>query len=339
MLPLNRREFLATTGAAAGGVMLESLLGRAALAQTRDAIKIGFPIPLTGPFGSIATDMQRGATLAMEEINARGGVLGRKIEILFRDDQLKPGVGAQRAKELIENEKIHFMAGVIAAHVQMAVNEQTKKVKMPFFSLSQSDEISAKPDTSPWTFHEAMNPTITSQAVGSWTLQNLGKRWWVLYADYAWGKQNNAGFTRLAQKRGGTIVGSTPYPLGSTDFSGYLPKIQDAKPEVLIAVTPGGGSGELAEADHPVRSEETDEDRGSPPLPLQPEVRRARALRRRVWRDQLLLGAGRYDSLVEAVRGGVHEAVRSPARRLLRLRLQRHHGDRPRRGAGEVDRL
>lgn len=239
MLPLNRREFLATTGAAAGGVMLESLLGRAALAQTRDAIKIGFPIPLTGPFGSIATDMQRGATLAMEEINARGGVLGRKIEVLFRDDQLKPGIGAQRAKELIENEKIHFMAGVIAAHVQMAVNEQTKKIKMLFFSLSQSDEISAKPDTSPWTFHEAMNPTITSQAVGSWTLQNLGKRWWVLYADYAWGKQNNAGFARVAQKRGATIVGSTPYPLGSTDFSGYLPKIQDAKPEVLIAVTPG----------------------------------------------------------------------------------------------------
>jgi len=121
----------------------------------------------------------------------------------------------------------------------MAVNEQTKKAKLPFFSLSQSDEITAMPDDSPYTLPDALNPTITSQAVGSWTLQNLGKRWWVLYADYAWGKQNLAGFTRVAQKRGGTIVGSTPYPLGSSDFSAYLPKIQDAKPDVLIAVTPG----------------------------------------------------------------------------------------------------
>lgn len=239
MVSLNRRKFLATTGAAAGGLLAESLLGRPALAQTRDAIKIGFPIPLTGPFGSIASDMQRGATLAMEELNTKGGVLGRKLEVIFRDDQLKPGVGAQRAKELIENEKIHFMAGVIAAHVQMAVNEQTKQAKMLFFSLSQSEEITAKPDASPYTFHEAMNPTITSQAVGSWTLQNLGKRWWVLYADYAWGKQNLAGFTKVANTRGGTILGSTPYPLGSSDFSAHLPRIQDAKPDVLIAVTPG----------------------------------------------------------------------------------------------------
>ena len=111
--------------------------------------------------------------------------------MLFRDDQLKPAVGAQRTQELIEKEKCQFIVGGLAAHVQMAINEQTKKSKVLFVSTSQSDEISAKPDTSPITFHEALNPTITCRAVGTWAAQNLGKKWYLIYADYAWGKQCN----------------------------------------------------------------------------------------------------------------------------------------------------
>ncbi len=107
----------------------------------------------------------------------------------------------------------------------MAINEQTKKSKVLFISVSQSDEISAKPDTSPLTFHEALNPTITSRAVGTWVAQNLGKKWWIIYADYAWGKQNNAVLTETLAKQGGTLLGSTPYPLGSAEFS--RPPAQD----------------------------------------------------------------------------------------------------------------
>src|SRR5216110_4042457 len=232
---MNRRAFLATTAAGTAVAAFPAVLR----AQGGDAIKIGFPGPTTGPFGALAKDQQQGAIVAMEEINAKGGVLGRRLEILFRDDQLKPAVGAQRTKELIENEKCLFIVGGLAAHVQMAINEQTKKSKVLFISTSQSDEISAKPDTSPITFHEALNPTITSRVMGTWVAQNLGKKWWIIYADYAWGKQNNAVLTDTNKKLGGTILGSTPYPLGSAEFSAHLPKIQAAKPEVLVAVTPG----------------------------------------------------------------------------------------------------
>src|ERR1700704_3501123 len=160
---MDRRLFLATTAAGAAGLAVPAL----------------------------AADMQLGAQLAEDQLNAAGGVMGRKVEVLFRDDQLKPAVGAQRTKELIENDKVQFVVGGLAAHVQMAINEQTKKSKVLFVSVSQSDEISAKPDTSPLTFHEALNPTITSRALGTWVAQNLGKKWWIIYADYAWGKQNN----------------------------------------------------------------------------------------------------------------------------------------------------
>ena len=232
---MNRRSFLAGTSAAVATAAFPAVLR----AQGGDPIRIGCPLPLTGPFAALAADMQRGAQLAVDELNAKGGVMSRKVEVLFRDDQLKPAVGAQRTKELIENEKCLFIVGGLAAHVQMAINEQTKKSKVLFISTSQSDEISAKPDTSPITFHEALNPTITSRVMGTWTAQNLGKKWWIIYADYAWGKQNNAVLQDTLQKNGGTLLGATPYPLGSAEFSAHLPKIQAAKPEVLMSVTPG----------------------------------------------------------------------------------------------------
>jgi branched-chain amino acid transport system substrate-binding protein len=232
---MDRRSFLATTAAGTAALSFPAILR----AQSRDPLRIGCPLPLTGPFAALAADMQRGAQLAEEQLNAKGGVLGRKVEVLFRDDQLKPAVGAQRTKELIENDKAQFIVGGLAAHVQMAINEQTKKSKVLFISTSQSDEISAKPDGSPITFHEALNPTITSRVMGTWIAQNLGKKWWIIYADYAWGKQNNAVLTETLAKQGGTLLGTTPYPLGSAEFSAHLPKIQAAKPDVLVNVAPG----------------------------------------------------------------------------------------------------
>jgi branched-chain amino acid transport system substrate-binding protein len=231
---MNRRTFLSSTTATVAVLGFPAILR----AQT-GPLRIGFPLPLTGPFAAIAADQKRGAELAMDELNAKGGVLGRKVEVLFRDDELKPATGAQRTKELIENQNVDFVVGGLAAHVQMAINEQTKKAGKLFISISQSDEISAKPDTSPITFHEALNPTITGRAVGSWGVQNLGKKWWIVYADYAWGKQNNAVFSDVVKKAGGTVLGNTPYPLGKPEFSAHIPKIQAARPEVLLAVTPG----------------------------------------------------------------------------------------------------
>jgi branched-chain amino acid transport system substrate-binding protein len=232
---MDRRSFLTTTAAGAAALSFPAILR----AQSKDPLRIGCPLPLTGPFAALAADMQRGAQLAEDQLNAQGGIMGRKVEVLFRDDQLKPAVGAQRTKELIENDKALFIVGGLAAHVQMAINEQTKKSKVLYISTSQSDEISAKPDGSPITFHEALNPTITSRVMGTWIAQNLGKKWWIIYADYAWGKQNNAVLTETLAKQGGTLLGTTPYPLGSAEFSAHLPKIQAAKPDVLVNVAPG----------------------------------------------------------------------------------------------------
>jgi branched-chain amino acid transport system substrate-binding protein len=227
---LSRRDVLRLAATASTVALVPSV----AVAQAKDPIRIGFPTPLTGPFGAEAADQQAGAQLAIEEINGKGGVLGRKVELLVRDDQLKPGVGAQRTKELIENDKVHLVAGGLSAAVQMAINEQTKKAGLIYLSISQSNEITAKPDWSPHTFHEAINPYITTQVIGTWATKNLGKRAYILFADYALGHQLRDGYKLAAEKAGGTVIGADPHPLGATDYSTLFPKVAAAKPEVLV---------------------------------------------------------------------------------------------------------
>jgi branched-chain amino acid transport system substrate-binding protein len=137
-------------------------------------------------------------------------------------------------KELIEKDKVHFLMGCISAATQLAMNEQAKRAGIPFFGVCQSNEINKAPDRGPYTFHEALTPYMTAQSLGVWIVHNLGKRWYFLAADYAWGHQIYDSFVKVLEKHGGTNLGVTRFPLGSTDFTAYLPRIQAANPEVLI---------------------------------------------------------------------------------------------------------
>src|SRR3989442_13703932 len=120
---MNRRVFLTTTGAGAASFAFPAMLR----AQSKDPVRIGFPLPLTGPFAAIAGDMKQGAELGVDELNAKGGVLGRKVELLVRDDQLKPQVGAQRTQELIGKENGQCICWALAGHWHIAIHGQTRK--------------------------------------------------------------------------------------------------------------------------------------------------------------------------------------------------------------------
>ncbi|HEY0878043.1 MAG TPA: ABC transporter substrate-binding protein, partial [Zeimonas sp.] len=105
-----RRRVLQGIAAGGAGVATASLWGRSAWAQD-DTIRIGFPTPLTGPFGAEAKDQVQAAELAIKHFNDEGGLKGRKAVLLVRDDKLKPGEAATRTLELIEKDKVHFIVG------------------------------------------------------------------------------------------------------------------------------------------------------------------------------------------------------------------------------------
>src|ERR1700709_2107132 len=143
-IPRRRKQSTATPGAA-----LAASPFRINLLQAQEAtIKIGFPVPLTGPYGAEAQDQVRAAEVAIAEFNEAGGLNGRKAERVGRDDKLNPGEAATRTLELVEKEKVSFVVGSLSAAVQLAINNVTKERGIIFNSISQSDAINEAADFS-----------------------------------------------------------------------------------------------------------------------------------------------------------------------------------------------
>jgi branched-chain amino acid transport system substrate-binding protein len=228
---ISRRRLLT---AASAGVALAASPFRINLLQAQEAtIKIGFPVPLTGPYGTEAQDQVRAGQLAVAQFNDAGGLGGRKAELVVRDDKLNPGEAATRTLELIEKEKVNFVVGSLSASVQLAINNVTKERGIIFNSISQSDAINEVADFSKYTFHEAMNPHLTSGAVGRYAFSKFGKKVAFLTADYAYGHEMVRGFLEVGKAFNIENLGDIRHPLGTSDFSTVLPRIQALKPDIL----------------------------------------------------------------------------------------------------------
>jgi len=232
---IDRRKFLGTAGLAVAASPFAINIARAQEAT----IKIGFPVPLTGPYGTEAQNQVRAAQVAIAEFNEAGGLNGRQAELLVRDDKLNPGEGATRALELIENDKVNFIVGSLSAAVQLAVNNVTKQRKVIYNSISQSDAINEAADFSPYTFHEALNPHMTAGAVGRYAFPKYGKKVVFLTADYAYGYEMVRGFQAAGKAFNIEVLADIRHPLGTTDFSTLLPRIMSLKPDILCIINFG----------------------------------------------------------------------------------------------------
>jgi branched-chain amino acid transport system substrate-binding protein len=169
-------------------------------------IKIGFPVPLTGPFSAEAQDQVRAAELAIKEFNDAGGFNGRKAELLVRDDKLNPGEAATRTLELIEKDKVDYVVGSLSAATQLSI----------------------------YTFHEALNPHMTAGAVARYAFPKFGKKIVYLTADYAYGHEMVRGFERAGKSLGATTLADIRHPLGTSDYSAFLPRIKALNPDILV---------------------------------------------------------------------------------------------------------
>lgn len=234
---VTRRQVLKASSAAAVAAAFGGWT-RIAGAQA-ESIRVGFPVPLTGPYASEAKDQVRCAQLAIDQFNAAGGLKGRMATLLVRDDKLNPGEAATRTLELIEKDKVHCIVGALSSSVQLSVNEITKRRGVLYNSISQSDTINEAKDFSKYTFHEALNPHMTATAVGRHVFSKYGKRAAYLVADYAFGHEMLRGFQVAAKELGVQELIEIRHPLGAQDYSSFFPRILEAKPDVLCILNFG----------------------------------------------------------------------------------------------------
>ncbi len=196
-------------------------------------IKYGTMHPLTGAYAVLGRDQMRATELAVEEWNAKGGVLGHKIEWVHRDDQLNGAVALRRAKELVEEEKCDFIGGTLSGAISLAINEFACKNKIPYFAYCMSDMVLGS-DQCKYGMSAMILPYSASLAVSKYAFENIGKKWYALTADYRWGQSLLEGWMWQSDQMGGKFLGNVYAPLGTTDFSTYFAKIMAANPDFLV---------------------------------------------------------------------------------------------------------
>lgn len=218
-------------------------LGTAA-AASKEPIKVGSVIPLTGTFARIAAAQKEGILLAAKKLNAKGGVLGRPIKIYLRDSELNATIATRRLQDLVTKEKIDWHVGTLSGGITYAANQVLKKHKIPYMSSCQTvEDFHKKGTTGPYSFTVASVTHTVGYAAAEYIIKTMGaKKLYILYADYAWGQGNRDGIIAGAKAFGGEVIGMDAAPLGASDFSPYLTKARGLKPDGFVLATPGGNA-------------------------------------------------------------------------------------------------
>jgi branched-chain amino acid transport system substrate-binding protein len=204
-----------------------------------EPIKIGHVIPLTGFLAMTGSYGDLGAKLAVEEINQRGGVLGRPLEMITEDD-VNPGVAVQKTRKLIDKDRVKAVFGTVNSACALAVSDVCQQNRLLFINTgSNSDEIRAA-RCHRYTFCVEGSNTQYVSAVGRWLIKRKKlNRWYILVADYAFGHDLYRCSKRLLTGHGGQEIAHDMIPTGTTDFSAYMIKIRNAKPDLVFSCLAG----------------------------------------------------------------------------------------------------
>ena len=235
--PVQRRTIL-KAGLALGAMQVASPFVVKSLAD--EPVKIGLDNPLTGTFAALGKNERIGAELAVEQINAKGGILGRQVELLVEDSTSgDTATAVQKALKLIERDKVDFLIGNInSALAQAMANTSFQKGVFHIVPGGHTDSVTGT--QCHWNVFRVCNTTrMETNSVSKLLLSSFGKKWYFITTDYAFGHSLQEGFEASLKTADGTKLGADFTPLGTTDFSANLIKAQSTNPDALILLLAG----------------------------------------------------------------------------------------------------
>jgi branched-chain amino acid transport system substrate-binding protein len=233
-LSKSRRRLLHGAGAAAA---LGTIGFPAIVRSQSDAVRLGHLTPLTGFLGPLGEYAVMGVNLAVEEINASGGINGRKVD-LIAEDSVNPQTASTKAERLIERDKVVAIVGEISSASGLAIAQVAQRNRILFFNTGcNSDELRGK-SCNRYMFHTEAANSMYVGAAGQALLRDglvKGKKWYSVTADYAFGHDLLRVAKRFMQANGGTFAADELVATNVTDFSPYLLKIRNAKPDLVVS--------------------------------------------------------------------------------------------------------
>jgi branched-chain amino acid transport system substrate-binding protein len=209
------------------------------LAQGESSIKIGMHDPFTGTYAAEGESEKRGALMALAEVNAKGGINGRKVELVFEDDAANAGLAAQKALKLIEQDKVNLLMGAVSSATALSVNQVAHKKGMLYMVTGGHTDPVTGTQCHWTTFRICTTTYMLAAGLASTLYKKFGGKWYFITPDYAYGHSLQESYAKLLKGMGGTVLGNSLSPLGTTDFSSYLIKAQQSKPDVLIVLVDG----------------------------------------------------------------------------------------------------
>jgi branched-chain amino acid transport system substrate-binding protein len=233
-LGLSRRKLLK---GAAGSALIASIGAPAILRAQADAVRIGHLTPLTGFLGPLGEYAVMGVKLAAEEINNAGGVTGRKIELVM-EDSINPQTASAKAERLIERDKVAMIIGEISSASGLAIGQVANRLKTVYINTGCNSDAMRGASCNPYMFHIEAANSMYVQATGQYLLgQNLvrGKKWYSLTADYAFGHDLLRVAKKFMEENGGQFAADELVPTDAADFSPYLLKIRQTRPDIVIS--------------------------------------------------------------------------------------------------------
>ncbi|HZP78936.1 MAG TPA: ABC transporter substrate-binding protein, partial [Pseudolabrys sp.] len=234
---LTRRTIVKAGAALAGSAVFSPPV--LTFAQGETPIKVGMHDPFTGTYAAEGESEKRGAMMALAEINQKGGINGRKVELVLEDDAANAGLAAQKAHKLIEQDKVNLLMGAVSSATALSVNQVAHDNGMLYMVTGgHTDPVTGS--QCHWTTFRICTTTYMLAAGLAGTLyKKFGGKWYFITPDYAFGHTLQESYAKLLKGLGGQVLGNSLAPLGTTDFSSYLIKAQAADPDVIIVLLAG----------------------------------------------------------------------------------------------------
>ena len=235
---MKRRQFMGSVGATGmiGGLSAPGLLTmtNAGLAQGND-IPVGLLFSLTGAVAVVESTLHDAALMAIEEINAAGGVHGKQLRPIIEDPASDPATYADRARRLMIRDKCVSVFGSYTSASRQAVLPVTEQRKNLYWypTLYEGRECSRN------VMYGGAVPNQQQDELIAWAIENFGPRFYMIGNNYVYPKEENNYCKTLLSKLGGEVVNEEYVPLGHSDFSSVINRIRSEKPDVIFATVVG----------------------------------------------------------------------------------------------------
>ena len=215
---MQRRQFLlAMSGAAAAAAVRP--------ARAADPIRIGYFGPLTGNFSQTGKDMTDGFNLFWEEVGNK--VAGREVKVIVEDSDPEPTGALTKVRRLVEQEKVHTLAGGLLAATGYALAPYIEQNKIPtVYPVTAPDDITQRKPVR-WVVRTSFTSSQATHPLGDYAFKQLKlRRVATISMDYAFGWETNAGFQRVFEELGGKVVQRIWTPLNIQDYAPYLASLK-----------------------------------------------------------------------------------------------------------------